>query len=121
MKIYVGHAGSYNYKAELYDVLKESVLWHQHEFILPYEHIDAPKDSESIIRTCHILLADVSYPSTGLGIELAWARQAGIPVLAVHQKSAKFSNSVAVVTTNIAAYNSHLEIITILENFIKGM
>jgi hypothetical protein len=121
MKIYVGHAGSYNYKTELYDVLKESFLWDEHEFILPYEHIDAPKNSEHIINSCQILLADVSYPSTGLGIELAWARAAGLSILAVHQRGVKVSSSVAVVTPHIAAYDTPKEIIVILENFIKGM
>ena len=93
MRIYVGHASSFDYLNELYLPLKKSLLWQQREFILPHEFSKEPCDSKKIICQCDLMLAEVSYPSTGLGIELGWANSNNIPILGIYKTGCKISSS----------------------------
>jgi hypothetical protein len=42
-------------------------------FIFPHETSALPEHSQQIILAADAVLAEVSYPSTGMGIELGWA------------------------------------------------
>ena len=69
MKIYVSHASSYDYRGELYEPLKLALP--DHELFLPHEKSnDVSQEARDIIEACDIVLAEVSYPSTGQGVEL---------------------------------------------------
>ncbi len=71
MKIYIGHSREYNYLEDLYMPLKTSLLFKNHEIILPHDKRNLI--SKDIIKKCNLFIAEVSFPSTGLGIELGWA------------------------------------------------
>lgn len=73
MKIYVSHTSSYDYTNQLYTPLRLSKLNSRHEIFLPHEPNEVPINTKAIIEACDIVLAEVSYPSTGQGIELGWA------------------------------------------------
>lgn len=106
MKIYVGHSTSIDYK-ELYEKLKGSRLAKDHDIVLPHEESEDLFDSKTFLREeCDLFLAEVSEASTGLGIELGWADEFGVPILCVYGRDSKPSSSLEAVTDRIVAYDT---------------
>ena len=123
MKIYVAHSTSFDYKQELYLPIRQSDLNSQHDFILPHESSNEPYDSNTLFATAQVdlVVAEVSYPSTGLGIEIGWADSCGIPIVCVHRSDSKPSGSLKVVTDDIVKYSSHKELISGIGAILKNM
>lgn len=118
MKIYVAHASGWDYETQLYDILAKAELGV--ELVFPHRDQTIMAHSKPIIETCDLLLAEVSRPSTGLGIELAWAHAASIPILAVHQASLTPSAAIHAVTKNIHAYVNVYTLVTLVRDFLKA-
>ena len=123
MRIYVAHSSSFDYKKELYLPVRQSKLNSQHDFILPHEHSNEPYDSNSLFTTAQVdlVIAEVSYPSTGMGIELGWADSCGIPIICVHRTDSKPSGSLKLVTDKIVSYTSLNELISVLGDILRNM
>ena len=123
MKIYISHSKKYDFKNELYLPIRNSILNTQHEFILPHEKSDLPFNSRDFIPTCNLVIAEVTYPGTGIGIELGWADAAGVPIVCFYKQGIEPAGSLSVVSENIIEYNSTddlIEKIRIqLEKFVK--
>jgi hypothetical protein len=68
MKIYICHPKELNYEEELYKPIRDSNLNTKYEFIFPHEVYQDAKDfvSKDIIRTCDLVIAEVSHRATGL-------------------------------------------------------
>jgi len=64
MKIFISHSSSYNFKKELYIILRDSQLNKKYEIILPHES-NEEIDTKEIIKNCNLMIAEVSFPSTG--------------------------------------------------------
>jgi hypothetical protein len=103
-RCYVSHATATDYRAELYAPLRASELARRYQLVLPHEHRDAPRHTRELVRGCALVLAEVSAPATGQGIELGWADAFGVPVLAVHRADAPVSRSVALIARAVVAY-----------------
>ena len=84
MKIQVGHLRKYDFEKELYDPLRQSELWQKHQFLLPHIEGQKPPKSEETLKNMDVFLVEVSYPSTGLGIEIGFAHHSAglVPGLA---------------------------------------
>jgi hypothetical protein len=120
MKIYVGHSSDLDYREELYDPLRESDLDEEHEIILPHEDSDEPFDSKEILRyECDLFVAEVSKPSTGLGIELGWADLYDVSIVCIYCEGSEVSSSLAAVTGDIKSYENSEELVSIIEDWIK--
>jgi nucleoside 2-deoxyribosyltransferase len=91
MKVYVCHSTAFDFRAEFYEPLKREFTT-AHEIIFPHDS-DTDFNSSEAIRTSDIVLAEVSFPSTGQGIELGWANAAGVPIVCVHKTDAKPSGA----------------------------
>lgn len=105
MKIYVSHASSYDFKNELYAPLKQFLP--EHELFLPHENSDdANNNAKKILKKCDIILAEVSYPSTGQGIELGWADMLQKPIVCIYKTDAKPSSAVPIVASATHQYAS---------------
>lgn len=120
MRIYVGHSKKFNYKKELYEPLRESSLNDRHEIVLPHEESDEPFNSKEFLETCDVMIAEVSYPGTGLGIELGWADALGIPIIAARRKDIKLSNSVKSLIDCIITYSTSKELILKIKKELEG-
>lgn len=119
MKIYVIHATSYpDYREYIYNAFKKSDLLNKHTFIFPHENSDQVINSKNIIAESDLIIAEVSYPSTGLGIELGWAESAKRKVLCIHKEETKPSASLNVLTSDFVKY-SNAE--TMIENVISWL
>ncbi len=106
MKIYVTHSTSFDFKNELYKPLRESELNDLYEIILPHENSEEPFSSKEFIPTCDIILAEVSYPSTGQGIELGWADKAGKKIICFYKSGTKYSSSLKVISEIFFEYDN---------------
>ncbi len=113
MKIYVSHSSSYDFRKELYEPLKNSDIWSQHEFFLPHE--GKPVNTWEVIRNSDIVLAEVSYPSTGQGIELGWASCYGKRIIAIHKQGKMGSSSIKFIAAAIIEYSNPAEMISKIE------
>jgi hypothetical protein len=119
MKIYFGHSKGFDYKNELYDPVRNSGLNKEHEIIFPHEQSDLPTNSKEFLKTCDLMIAEVSFPATGLGIELGWGDAFGIPILCIFKKGSHVSNSAKLLTENLIEYSDSGDLIEKLEKYIK--
>ncbi len=122
MKIYVSHLRAFDYKKKLYSPLRDSVLSEKHTFIFPHEESDAPFDTEQLMKmqNCDLVLAEVSSPSTGQGMELAWASIYKIPVVCIFEEGATISRSLHKVTTHFISYTSLTQAIPQIEKAVNS-
>lgn len=104
MNIYITHAGSYDYENELYRPIKESELYNQHHFFLPHEPENANVAAKDELEQTDLLVAEVSYPSTGQGIELGLASAKGVRIICFYKSGTKPSSSLRFVTDDIIEY-----------------
>ncbi len=104
MKIYFAHATSMDYKNDFYAPLRADEFLEQHELILPHEDLKHENNSREFYNKLDMMIAEVSSASTGMGIELGWAYDAGVPIYAFCQEDAKMSGAVYTVTDNVIKY-----------------
>lgn len=117
MKIYFGHSKDFDFKNELYKPIRESVLNSEHEILFPHE-TDEFFNSKDRIKNSDLMIAEVSYPATGLGIELGWAEMLKTPVLCVYKKGYKISGSLKVVTKDFIEYKNVEDLVEKIAKFI---
>lgn len=117
MKIFVAHSSDFDFKNELYRPIRESKINNEHEFILPQENGEESTTKE-IIKSCDLIVAEGSLPSTGLGVELGWANVFSIPIVCFHRRNKKISNSFNKLTENIIAYEDKDDLISKLARFL---
>ena len=101
-KIYVIHSTAFDYVKNLYTPLKNIS---EFEFIFPHEEGNDSKNSTELIRSCDIVLAEVSYPSTGSGIEIGRAECLNIPIVAIYKNGSNASSAIKFVTNNFLEYD----------------
>lgn len=122
MDIYIGHPSSINYKENLYRPIKQSSLAQEHDVVLPHEDSEDPFNSKDFLENkCDLMIAEVSKPSTGLGIELGWADLFDVSVLAVYSYNCEFSSSVPVVVDAVEEYRSEEDLIKVIEEKIERL
>lgn len=119
MNIYVGHAKHLNYREELYPSLKKVGEKTGVTFVLPHDLSDEPFPSKDVLPTCDLMVADVSLPALGLGIEIGWANMMEIPILFIHQSDSEFSRSIQEVSTAILSYKDGDDLQKLLTKEIK--
>lgn len=111
MRIYVSHSKFLDYLNDLYKPLKDSKL--PVEFIFPHEKSSEPFDTKLLLERhgCDYVLAEVSYPATGQGIELGWADIFGIPILCFYKSGTTPARSLKVITDKIIEYKDDLDLV----------
>ncbi len=122
MKIYVTHSrGKFDFRDMLYIPLRGSILDPQHEIIFPHEFSDEPYDSRPLMATLGLFVAEVTYPSTGLGIELGVASERKVPIVCFCQLGHTYPRSVDRVTNVVYMYSSSNGIIDLLTEHIAAI
>lgn len=107
MKIYLSHSKNSDYQKELYEPIKRSSLTTKHQFIFP--HDEGQKiDSKELFhnKMCDLVVAEVSTPATGQGIELGFANIYNIPIICFYKSGARISNSLKAITDKIIEYKN---------------
>lgn len=124
MEIYVGHSSNIDYESGLYQPLKGSELDDKHNLVFPHEDSEELFDSKTFLREeCDLMIAEVSEPSTGLGIELGWADLYDVPVICIHREDSDPSGSLSAVTDTVVSYRETedlVETVAELTDKIRG-
>ena len=105
MRIYLSHSKNINYK-NLYKKFEE--IFSNNNFIFPYQNNTEPVDSSKFLKegNCDLLLAEVSVPSTGQGVEIGWANANKIPIIFFYKKGSDVSRSLRFLSNKIIKYDS---------------
>lgn len=120
MNIYIAHSTNFDFKTELYLPIKQSSLFRIHNVVLPHETSSEQFNSKAFFESdCDLVIAECSYPSTGLGIELGWANDRGIRVIAIHKKENKISGSISLVANLVFEYDQIEIILKKISNVIQ--
>ena len=93
MRLFIAHSSDFDFKNKLYAPLRESVLNSEHEISLPQEG-EKEEITREMIKECDALIADVSKPSLGAGIEMGWANAFNVPIIAMSEKGSHVSFSI---------------------------
>ncbi|MBI3619557.1 hypothetical protein HY214_00190 [Candidatus Roizmanbacteria bacterium] len=121
MKIYVCHSSAFDYKEELYKPIRNSKLNNEHEFILPHEVSEQTFNSKEIIPHCDLIISEVSYPSTGLGIELGWANKEDKKILFISKTGTPVARSLKILSSDFIEYTDYNDLIEKLTLFINNL
>ncbi len=120
MKIYIAHSSGFNYEEELYAPIRKSELSKEHKIIFPHEKSAAQFNSKEFLKKeANLVIAEISYPSTGMGIELGWADYLNLPVICVYKKNSNYSKATIVIAKEMIEYLNSSELIKKLTNSIK--
>ncbi len=109
MKVYIAHSSAYDFKKELYQPLQNACREMNHTVIFP--HDGEPINSKEILSSCDLVIAEVSYPSTGLGIELGWADARGVPMICIHKADTKPSGALHFICKTFLIYHTETELV----------
>ncbi|QGA80311.1 hypothetical protein [Candidatus Nanohalobium constans] len=112
MKIYIGHSSSMDFRGNLYEPLRNSKLSERHNLVFPHDGSDELFDSKSFLQDeADLMVAEVSQPSTGLGIELGWADSFGLPIICIHRDGETPSSSIKAVESETVEYKDNEEML----------
>ena len=117
--LYISNANSYDYESELYEPIRQSDFYKNHQVFLSSEPQNAGINLKDILDKVDLMIAEVSYPSTGQGIELGRADAAGIPILCFYKAGNKPSSSVRYITDNLYAYKTTRELIDMITQRVE--
>ena len=122
MHIYVTHSKKMDFRNGLYVPLRNSKINKLHTLVLPHESSQENYSSKKFFREwCHFVIAEVSLPGTGIGIELGWADSYGVPIIAIHKHDVEPPKSVASVTDQFVAYTGVNDMIQKLEERVLNL
>lgn len=120
MKIYISHVRRGNYQEELYQPLLASELAQKHTFIFPHAVSQKPFNTKELFQNkgCDMVLAEISYPATGQGIELGWADMSGIPIVCMYKKGMDVSGSALMIAKEKVEYENTQDLIEKLTHYV---
>ena len=121
MNLYIAHSRGFDFEAELYQPIHDSQLLAESEIVFPHTLGACEQNSYNLIANTDLLIAEVSYPSTSLGIELSRAHNLNINILAIHKKEAKISGSIKYVVKDIKSYDRAEDIPKLIHEKILTM
>jgi len=121
MKIYIGHSREFDYKKELYEPIRNFVkLPSPVDMILPHENSADIQRARDFYNDIDLFIAEVSFPATGLGIELGWAYDSGVPIFCISKRGTKIANSLRSITSNFLEYDSGDELVECIRSAIDA-
>jgi len=82
----------------------------KHELVLPHDKKDG-EHSKTIIESCDVVLGEVSYPSTGQGIELGWADDVQVPIVCIHKSSETPTGALRYVARDVVSYDDENDMV----------
>ena len=118
MKILVAHASNYDYRTELYEPLKQSALAQEHTLIFPHDEENVEIETNSHIPDADLLIAEVSHPSTGAGIEIGLAQAAGVPTIFLYKAGTAPSSALKFIQGTLIEYTDAPDLVANVEEHL---
>lgn len=112
MKIYISHSTNFDFKKDLYEPLKNGNF--NKDFIFPHEKNSKQNPLKKLFssKKCSLIIAEISFPSTGQGIELCLANIIyKIPIICFYKKGYNYSKSLKDVSKKFIQYNDSKDLI----------
>lgn len=106
MRIYFGHSRSFDYENEYYKPIEQNKQLQSETLIFPHKDNTDSKHSRDFYSNLDLFIAEVSYHSTGLGIELGWASYDNIPIYCFYKKGTIPTSSLNSISNHIIEYDS---------------
>lgn len=119
MNIFITHSRGYDFRNELYLPLRNSELSALHSIFLPHESEKSEIVTKDIIKKSDVIVAEVSFPSTGQGIELGWANGYKIPIICIYKRDSHISDSLRNITNRFIVYENKQDMIQQLEKYLS--
>jgi exosome complex RNA-binding protein Rrp4 len=119
MKIYISHSGNYDYRTELYNPLKSSVIVKDYQLFFPHDVENIDINTRNFVQHSDLVVAEVSYPSTGQGIELGWASETNTPIVCICKIGSKLSSSLKFVSKESLEYDGTDDMLKRLESWLE--
>lgn len=119
MKLYIGHPRDFDYQNELYIPLRTSEFASFVDIILPHEQEGKTFNSKTDLQGVDVMLAEISHPSTGLGIELGYADLYQIPIIIAYKVGSQPSSSAKALGTHTIEYADPEDLIHQLVPILK--
>lgn len=104
MIIYFIHATCFDYITNFYEPIKTIDSLKHYTLIFPHEKSQHGIKSKDIIQQADLVIAEVSYPSIGVGIELAWADLFNSKIITLSQINKTVSSSLQFINTSHYQY-----------------
>lgn len=120
MKIYVGHSREFDYMNELYMPIINSKLSKKADFIFPHM-TDKTFNSKEVIEESDLFIAEVTYPSLGLGIEIGRSEMKNKKILCIYNEEKTVPSCLKYVNVEILSYKDSNDLISKLENYLGKM
>ncbi len=120
MKIYLSHSSKIDYINNLYRPIRESELGKNHEFVYFCDDPEySSKSSRDVIRSCDVLIAEMSECSTGMGIEIGWADSFDIRIFVVYRDGSDIKGYMSSIAEEIIKYIDTSDLISKLSEVIQ--
>ncbi len=118
MKVFVSHSNHFDFQNQLYLPLRKSPLNHKHKIFLPEENKKI--NTKETIKDSNLVIAEVSFPSTGQGVEVGWADAFSIPIVCIYKEGKHFSKSLKFVTDKFISYKNAEDMIEKLSEVLES-
>ncbi len=118
MKVFISHSNHFDFKNQLYLPLRKSQLNSRHQIFLPEE--DGKINTKETIKNSDLLVAEVSLPSIGLGVEIGWADSFNIPIVCIYKDGKSFSSSLKFLTNKFISYKNEDDMIVKLSKVFEA-
>lgn len=118
MIIQIGHSREYDYITELYEPIKGSSIYQDHTFVLPHDNNTWWVNSKGTLKHTDIFLAEVSYPATGLGIELWFAHLYWTRIICFSKENVQISWSLKYISNEFFTYTDSKDLINKMSSII---
>ena len=119
MKIYISDSSKYDYKNKIYNPIKQSNLVRENTLFFPHDD-NKIVNTKEMIANYDLVIAEVTLPATGQGIELGWADYAKTPIVCLYEKGAKISSSLKFITKDLIEYESEIDMINQISKYIQN-
>ena len=120
MKIYVAHSKKIDYEKNLYSPMKKSDICINNDVFFPHDEEGKNVKTKDIIKQSDLVIAEVSEPAVGLGIELGWADCFNTKILCIYKKGKNYSSSIKFITNNFIEYENQEDMISKIQEFLKS-
>ena len=88
-------------------------------FFFPHDKNKELINTKDIIGSYDLVIAEVSLPTTGQGIELGRADYSNTPILFIYEKGKEISSSLKFITDEFIEYENKEDMIKQLQNYIN--
>ncbi len=113
LNIYFGHSKKIDYQ-KIYDWIESCEELKKYNFMFPHKLDSNSRNGRDFYKNIDVFIAEISFPSTGLGIELGFSFDEKIPIYCFYKENSNYTNALLSVTNNFIEYTAR-------EDFLKKL